>query len=60
MASFFIVLIILAVYGVAKAKDTFTPRTRALTKEEIEEDLKYMTGRSKAENRRYFNNKYHR
>lgn len=53
MASFFIVLIILVVLGVAKAKETLTPRTRALTKEELEEDLQYMIGRSQAENRRY-------
>lgn len=52
MASFFIVLIILAVYGVAKAKDTFTPRTRSLTKEDLEEDTKYMLGtqRQRTEN----------
>ncbi len=58
MASFFIVLIILAVLGVAKAKETLTPRTRALTKEELEEDLQYMIGRSQAVNRRYLKNKY--
>lgn len=58
MASFFIVLIILAVLGVAKAKETLTPRTRALTKEELEEDLQYMIGRSQAANRRYLKNKY--
>lgn len=60
MASFFIVLIILAVYGIAKAKDAFTPRTRPLTKEDLEEDTKYMIGHSKAENRKYFKNKYHK
>ena len=60
MASFFIVLIMLSVLGVAKAKETLTPKTRVLTKEELEEDLQYMIGRSQAENRRYLKNKSRR
>jgi len=58
MGSFFILLAIVAVLIGVKTKDTFTPPTRPLTKEEMDENLRYMTGKSVAENRKYFKNRY--